>query len=299
MDGIIEHKKLAILNEVKDRDMNGGIYDGLKTVITDNTLVYNEKGIRQHEGQNALNIIMTSNNSHPINISNQDRRIVAIECSDKWANPRDDDPDREQKEEANQQHFQELEDAIHSMNFYRMLTTYFVRMDLTGFNPRKFPRTAAREEMTEASANVYKLFVERNLEKFLDWRFTDHYGKAQFFTADLAYRWISGYADKYGFKVVNAAKIATKYKELGIVKTRERMSGKLAYHWKFNDEGLAMFRKQIEQLHKDQEIPEEGIELHGFCENADDRAEDEALRNDSDDLPDPDEKGDEIGDDDF
>jgi hypothetical protein len=72
-NSIIEHKKLAILNEVKDRDtrMNQGAYDSLKTIITDDSIIINEKGVKQRTSQNVLNLMITSNNAHPFNITDQ------------------------------------------------------------------------------------------------------------------------------------------------------------------------------------------------------------------------------------
>jgi hypothetical protein len=167
-NSLIENMKLIVLNELSDKDNRKFNYDKFKSIVTDKFVDINEKGVKQRKVQNILNVIITTNNSNPIRIKDSDRRIIVINCSNRYANPSDNDPDREQKEQDNTDYFAELRGEIQTKGFYQQLFTFFSQRDITNFNSFKFPRTEARKELVETNKTCYETYIETHIDTFLD-----------------------------------------------------------------------------------------------------------------------------------
>ena len=88
----IQHfgKNIYIINEIKNANQSERwVYDNLKTKTTENTILYEEKGITTFLGQNSLNIIGISNNARPILPDLTDRRIFNVKSSSLHADDRE------------------------------------------------------------------------------------------------------------------------------------------------------------------------------------------------------------------
>ncbi|KAA6382292.1 MAG: hypothetical protein EZS28_022183, partial [Streblomastix strix] len=109
----IENKMLAIANEMKNfGDSRISNMDALKSIITEDSFVINEKYLLKHEVQNVVNIMIATNNIYPLTIENSDRRYVVCQC-----NP------------------------VHRGDL----------KDISQFNPRDIPMTQAKKDLIKAS----------------------------------------------------------------------------------------------------------------------------------------------------
>ncbi len=74
-NGIFENALFVYFNEVRpDFRESSTVYEKLKALITDNTMLINEKNIKVREANNLLNSLFFTNNSVPLVIEESDRR---------------------------------------------------------------------------------------------------------------------------------------------------------------------------------------------------------------------------------
>ena len=95
---------------------------------------------------------MLSNNKTPIKVEGGDRRYVVCEVSD--------------AHKCDFDYFEKLCDGF-TKDFYDNLFTFFMKRDITKFNPRKLPETEAKKELIEASKSSYELFIQDNIQAFV------------------------------------------------------------------------------------------------------------------------------------
>jgi hypothetical protein len=209
---------------------------------------------------------MTSNNSHPFNIPDQDRRIVVIECSNKYANPRDSDPDREKLQEEKDDYFAKLIKERDAKGFYKQLTTFFLNRDISNFDSRKFPRTEARKELTDSSKTIYEIWIERSIQRLRKGSWWDkEAGKEKPFTTDFAYGDMRRLAEKKGFLITAQPRAIAKLREFGVRSTQKRIDGKRIYVLAFDDDGKRRFAALIKENEEAEKEPEK-IQVGGFPE---------------------------------
>lgn len=79
-NGCTMNKILGVCNEVGNEVYN--CMDKLKDLTTAPDITNEKKGVDRIVVENYINIIMTTNNTNPLNISTDDRRIVWFDCSD-------------------------------------------------------------------------------------------------------------------------------------------------------------------------------------------------------------------------
>ncbi len=153
-NAILENKKLVVLNEFKSIDVNK-YFDSecLKSLISDPTMTINEKFEHKRKSSNVLNFMMCSNNRIPVNIEDKDRRYMVTETSPSKC--------------GDFNYFDNLLDQF-TPTFYENLFTYFMIMNLKGFDSRKIPRTKAKETIREASMSPYELFVRDMYKRIKD-----------------------------------------------------------------------------------------------------------------------------------
>ena len=151
----IENMKLVIINEMKNADTNQHLNcEMMKTLITDDSFKMNQKFEKVRKVQNVANFILVTNDSYPVHVENGDRRYVVIKVSGKHV--------------GDFEYFDKLISERDSQEFYDNLYTYYMKMDLTSFDPRKIPMTDAKRDIIEASKNSYELFVQDFLKEFDD-----------------------------------------------------------------------------------------------------------------------------------
>ena len=150
----VENMKLVICNEMSSVETNKYLNsDALKSVITENRIDVNQKCMPVRTVQNVCNLIILSNHSVPIKIESGDRRYVVSEVNDKY--------------KGNFKHFEKLCDSFDDV-FYENLYTYFMRRDISAFNPRIIPRSEAKDDIINANKSSYELFIQDRIDEFVN-----------------------------------------------------------------------------------------------------------------------------------
>ncbi len=120
----------------------------LKPLITESTITINQKGLPTYTIPNRVNLLFFSNHYDALRLDADDRRYCVIHC-----------PGERQSNDYYHQLFRWTDDNA------PMLLHYLQNRDLSGFNPRGLPvRTAAREEMVEASQDPLTAMIEARIE---------------------------------------------------------------------------------------------------------------------------------------
>jgi len=147
----IENRKLIVCNELQSVEANKYLNsDKLKSVLTDSTISINQKCEPLRQTDNVANFIFVSNNMNPLKIESRDRRYCVLEVSDEVA--------------CKSEYFNTLCEGF-TEEFYSHLFTYFMRLDLKGFNHRDIPVTEMKKDIIEANKNSVELFFQNYYEE--------------------------------------------------------------------------------------------------------------------------------------
>ena len=150
----LENMKLVICNEMSSAETNKYLNsDALKSVITENQIDVNQKCMPVRTIQNVCNLILLSNHSVPVKIESGDRRYVVSETSDRY--------------KGNFGYFEKLCGSFNDA-FYENLYTYFMRRDISKFNPRIMPDSEAKDDIINASKSSYELFIQDKIHRFIE-----------------------------------------------------------------------------------------------------------------------------------
>ncbi len=151
-NGNLEHKKLVVINEARDA-ADKQCLDGkaMKSLITDGTMSIEDKYIKAHNAENVANFIICSNEYHPIELEESDRRYLVTKTSSKHI--------------GDQAYFDVLVALQKKQAFYEHLMRFFMDRDLTNFNSRKPPQTELKDEMKQASWTTIDWFVREKLDE--------------------------------------------------------------------------------------------------------------------------------------
>lgn len=151
----LESMKLIVCNELSSAESNKSLNsDALKTLITENTIRIEQKGIPARTAENLCNFIFLSNHFDPIRISQDGRRYVMTEVSARRA--------------GNTDYFKALFDSFKQPSFYDELYTFFMKRDISEYMSNVIPMTAAKKEIKELAKSPYQLFYERYYRRFTD-----------------------------------------------------------------------------------------------------------------------------------
>lgn len=105
---------LVNINEISKKDLCD--YMGLlKGLITDNSLIINEKGISQYTIKSFHRFIMTTNNTDPIVLSADNRRFWVVRSSD--------------EKKGDKMYFDRFNDIMHDPSFIKSVYHYFMNME--------------------------------------------------------------------------------------------------------------------------------------------------------------------------
>lgn len=119
--------------------------DALKARITADKVSINPKGIRGYDVPNIARYFMTTNNTEPVKFEESDRRFLLINPSARLLH-------------AN---WIEINDNLRKPSWMRAIAEHLMSIDLTGWNPRKFPVTDIKRDMMELSKSSEKRFLEQ------------------------------------------------------------------------------------------------------------------------------------------
>ena len=139
----VEGKILVNMNETSilyDKKFSGPF----KEFITEKTISIERKGLTAYTIDNYANCIMTTNESHIVSITGQDRRFNIIQCSDK---------------KHNSQYYKKIADTD-----LQELANFFYNVNISNYDPRDFPRTELFNEQVELSFDNIQAFVSDLIE---------------------------------------------------------------------------------------------------------------------------------------
>ena len=149
----IENMKLDVCNEMTSVETNKYLNsDALKTVITEGFLDVNQKNEPVRTIENVVNLIFVSNHFIPVKVDEDDRRYFMVETSDKY--------------KGDTKYFDRLVKSFDVEGFHDNLLTFFMKRDISTFDPRKIPMTKAKRDVLNATKTSYRLFVEEYIEEF-------------------------------------------------------------------------------------------------------------------------------------
>ena len=156
-NAIIENCMFMVLNEMKSaRDEYIQNVDCLKSIITDSTIRVSEKFEPARTIENVCNFIFVSNHSKPLIIPPNDRRYLVLNVNGKFRNT----PFLTRIRALTKEKYEE------STSFYENLLTFFMKRDISKFNPIDIPMTDAKRDIIEASRTPVEDFIVENYNKF-------------------------------------------------------------------------------------------------------------------------------------
>ena len=151
-NGLNENKKLIICNELKNvGEERFANFDVLKSLITETSIIINEKFIRARPAKNIASYIFVSNYSVPIKIEDGDRRYLCIEANSSKSNDR--------------QYWKELYKIIDSDEFYEDLMYYFTSIDISEYVPQSIPITKEKINARKVCENIYDEYIYELFDK--------------------------------------------------------------------------------------------------------------------------------------
>ena len=157
-NGAMASAYLVNPNEISKKDSIQFV-GKIKGLITDNTLMINEKGKGQFEIQNYSRFIITTNRPDPITSQNGDRRFLIIECSAEM--------------KGNIEYFRALFDMLNDKDALKTIFDYYndpQNFDAKNFSKIPMPITDYQQVIKETNKSVEESWLEQYV--------TDNYDKS-------------------------------------------------------------------------------------------------------------------------
>ena len=149
------NKKLLVCNELSSVELNKYLNeDALKSMITEYTMVVNEKMEKKVTMDNVCNFIFVSNDNNPLIIRDGDRRYVVLRVNSSRI--------------GDSEYWNMLKTLVKSYEFKMELYNYLRTRDLSNVNLRKIPMTEAKKMIIEANRSSYEIFIKENYERFVE-----------------------------------------------------------------------------------------------------------------------------------
>ena len=136
---------ILIYLEEANSGANRAKSDALKARITSNDITVEPKGLKSYNVPNIARYFMTTNNPEPVLFEESDRRFLLINPSDRlvgsdWTN---------------------IHSKLENHNWIYAIGKYLENVDITDWNPRKFPITEIKKDILELTKCPEKLFLEQ------------------------------------------------------------------------------------------------------------------------------------------
>ncbi len=145
-NGNLENKMFVVLNEARDANSKRCLEgDLMKSLITEDSMNIEDKYVKSHNAENVLNFIMCTNNYHPIEMDETDRRYMPLKVSSARI--------------GDTAYFDRLVELRKHNEFYENLMRFFLDVDLTGYNSRTPPSSSFKDEMKQAGWTTVDRFV--------------------------------------------------------------------------------------------------------------------------------------------
>jgi hypothetical protein len=199
-------KILVSLDEIKNGDTIK-VLNRLKNLITSDKCIYNEKGLKQVEVNNATRFIFSTNESIPITLDGKDdRRYCLIECANDYC--------------KNAQFWIDYYDNVVDDNGkIKGFFNYLMERDISGVNWMKFPETELRDEIIQVSTHPMVFWYDKFIHELIITR--DKYTATKLFDSYRRFCTENGIAivgNSKGFGIIFKDKID--FAACGITKTK-------------------------------------------------------------------------------
>lgn len=149
----ILYKKIIVCNEVKSYLSSKSFdEDILKTLITESTFDVRKKFHDVKHMENVANFIFLSNNFAPVKIDEDDGRYCVIEVSN--------------DKRGDTKYFEKLYSSF-SLEFYNNLLTYFLKLDISNFDPSRIPMTDAKRAIIDFCKSTIQRYIQDRYKKYL------------------------------------------------------------------------------------------------------------------------------------
>jgi hypothetical protein len=145
------------LNEMSKKETTGA--EGIiKTLITDNAMTINPKGIAPFKTKSYHRFMTTTNSEDPINTKKGDRRNFVVYSSNELC--------KEYNPSVVDDYFTPLRDEIFSETGLRTIYDYLINLEgLEEFFALTIPKTEYQNDMKEANRSYYELWLEHYVAK--------------------------------------------------------------------------------------------------------------------------------------
>jgi hypothetical protein len=146
-NGKMAHTFFVNLNELSKKETIES--EGrIKALITDPKLTINNKGVSQYEINSYHRFLITTNNTEPINTSDDDRRNLIIRSSDEMI--------------GNKTYFDTLREYINDVNVVKTCYEYFKSIpNMVNFHKIPFPCTEYQSNLKELNKSPIELWIEQ------------------------------------------------------------------------------------------------------------------------------------------
>jgi len=143
----LKNKLVIRINEVSGKD-GYGQKEKLKDLITESDIIINEKGLKQYTLKNYARLIMYSNSENPIEIPTDNRRYWVVKTADKM----------------NDDYYIKIRKNMINSKVLHSIYSYFMNLDISKFNIRKFPVTKKMKIMEEHNINPIYYYLHDTFE---------------------------------------------------------------------------------------------------------------------------------------
>jgi len=145
------------LNEMSLKETLGA--EGvIKTLITDNALTINQKGINAFKTKSHHRFMVSTNNEDPLKTKKGDRRNFIVYSSNELC--------RENNPKVVEEYFIPLRDIMFSESGIRTIYDYVINLEgLDKFFSMGIPKTEYQNDMKEANRSYYELWLEDYVSK--------------------------------------------------------------------------------------------------------------------------------------
>lgn len=157
-NGVMKDSFLINFSEVGRADMTAG-RGKMKALITDPTLLINEKGVKGYTVKSYHRCLITTNHEEPIDVGKDTRRDVIFRCSDELI--------------SNKEYFDSIREVIDNDEVIRVFYESLMLLDgLDDFNKIPLPKSDHQKHLSELSVPVPVQFLK-------DWTLKHYEGESR------------------------------------------------------------------------------------------------------------------------
>jgi hypothetical protein len=181
--------------------------DKLKNLVTSTVRKFEGKGLKAITLNNFINLVMTTNHDVPVLLEDSDRRFCCFKASD--------------EKRGDFEYWKTVYSALENPATKSAYYHHLMNIDLTGFNPRDFPKTEYYETIRVALAPTHSQYFQKIVEDCMEHGVEETEYKSRHILAKLQEEY------KYDYKAQTLGRDISKYPRSAISK---RESNSVTYY---------------------------------------------------------------------